>query len=465
MKIKIALLLVSQLLINITFAQKEPVINITFSKLLATYDFAQKLSEGYPDNEFKKVFTSSKFNTQHYTGLIKQLDTLNIYESYSFQGYPVGQKMSVMTTSLIEKNLITSTSIEEFKRHVFGIIPNEELFTFSSVISKLETIYDSLVFTPNREKFTSQINDLKNFVQKANLSAFFQKGLAFYGSSWDPAIPIDIAILPSTGKGGFSAKAFLNNAVSEVPVNFKDNNVLFSVLMHEIFHNLYDGQSLERKLKIQSWFNSNPSKNSQYAYLLLNEALATALGNGYVYEQITGKPDQSDWYHLKYINLMAKQIYPAVKQYLANNSQIDKRFVDSYVASYDSSFSGWVNELDHLFTHRYVLADSSADLDYFRKNYRYASFYLAHTPVNQIGLEGLKKTPVTKLVIISSDHKNKLATVKAMFPELKSWKYKPQQEFVYVTTLEDKTRLLIINRHSKTLKDLMEKNLKNRRIE
>ena len=118
----------------------------------------------------------------------------------------------------------------------------------------------------------------------------------------------------------------------------EENDILFSVLMHEIYHNIYDGQSLELKLQIQSWFNNNSSKNSQYAYLLLNEALATALGNGYVYEQLNGKTDNTDWYNVKYINLMAKQVYPLVKEYITLQKPIDKNFIVAYIDTYENNF-------------------------------------------------------------------------------------------------------------------------------
>jgi len=465
MNIKATFLITFLLFFNVVFGQKEPTINITYSKLLATYDFIQKLSDNYPDNECKRTFQSSKFYTRHYTDLVKQLDTLNIYESYSFQGYPMGQKTPVMTTSLIERNLINAVSTQQFKNQTFGIVPSTELFAFSHILSEFEPVYDSLIFFPNKDKFEKQLNELKDFVHKSNLSNFFQKGLSFYGSQWDNSIPIDIAVIPSINKGGFTAKAFLNNAISEVPINFKENDILFSVLMHEIYHGIYDEQSLELKLKIQSWFNNNTSKNSQYAYLLLNEALATALGNGYVYEQLNGKTENADWYNVKYINLMAKQIYPIVKEYLTQNKQIDKDFVDKYIASYDNNFSDWTNELDNLFTNRYVITDNADDLNYFNKNYRYSSFYLSRTPINQSGLEQMKETPITKVIIISSDNKNRLNLVKMAFPELKNWKYKEHKEFVYTVNLQDKTKLIIVNRYTTTLDKLFDDNFKNRRIE
>lgn len=250
-----------------------------------------------------------------------------------------------------------------------------------------------------------------------------------------------------------------------MPLKFKQKDVLFSVLMHEIYHTIYHAQSLELKLNIQAWFENNPSKNSQYAYLLLNEALATALGNGYAFEQLNGIVDKDDWYFNKYINLMAKEIYPLVKDYLTQNKQIDKAFVDMYIALYDNNFTDWTNELDNLFANRYVITDNSDDLNYFHKNYRHSSYYSSQTPITQSALVRMKETPMTKVIIVSSDNKSKLNLIKLTFPELKNWKFKSQNEFVYTVNLQDKTKLIIINKHTTTLDKLFDDNFKNKKIE
>ncbi|REJ81979.1 MAG: hypothetical protein DWQ44_13780 [Bacteroidetes bacterium] len=465
MKKKKAALLLFLSFLNFAYGQKEPTINITFSKWLANYDFIQKLSKNYPDNDSKFEFQSSKFFRQDFINLINQFDTLNIYQSYDFENYPTGQKMPVMTTSLIERNLINTTTIPQFKKQTFGIIPNEALFAFSNVLSEFEPVYDSLIYFPNKSVFEEQITKLKDYVKNSNLALYFQKGLEFYGSEWDDSIPIEIAVIPSIQKGGFKAKAFLNCAIIEIPVHFEEYDILFSVLMHEIYHTVYDGQSLEFKLNLQSWFNQNPSKNSQYAHLLLNEALATALGNGYVYEQINGTTDVSDWYNVKYINLMAKLIFPVVKEYLKYNKQIDKAFVDEYIALYDDTFSYWMNELDHILSNRYVIADNLTEIEYFNNNYRYSSYFSSQTPVVQSALERMKETPMTKVIIISSENKSKLKLVRSTFPELYKWKYKAQKEFIYTVNLQDKTKLIIINKHSTTLDKLLDDKFKNRIIE
>ena len=449
---------------NMLFGQQTPQIHIKYSKLLATYDFVQKLSDYYPDNTSKEIFKASKYNVAAYTDLLIQLDTLRITESYHFQGYPSGQKSPVMTTALMERNLINSSSIAEFKSVSFGIVPNTELFAFSTILAQFEPVYDALIYQPNREQFEEKLQSLDDYVQNTHLAEYFETGLKFYNAHWDYSVSIDIAIIPSISDGGFTANAFLNNAVSEVPLNFVHNDILFCVLMHELFHNIYDWQSLEVKNNIESWFHANPSPHSQYAYLLLNEALATAMGNGYIYEGLNGKTDKDQWYNNKYIHQMAQAIYPMVKAYADHKKPIDKHFIDQYIQTYDAKFSDWTKELDHLLTYRYVLTDDEKDFSYFRKNFSYAGQSVYGMPLDQSSLEKMKQRPITKVVIVSQENEEKLHWIKNTFPELKNWTYNAQKEFIDTIDLADKTKLIIVNSINSTFQDLFEKRFENKQM-
>lgn len=461
----IKFLIISNILLmmgNIVFGQATPQIHIKYSKLLATYDFVQKLSDYYPDNKSKETFKASKYNVAEYTDLLIQFDTLHMVESYHFQGYPSGQKSPVSTTALMERNLINASSIEEFKRLSFGIIPNTELLAFSNILSRFEPVYDALIYQPNKEKFEEKLKSLDDYVQNTHLADYFETGLKFYNAIWDYSVSIDIAIIPSISDGGFTANAFLNNAVSEVPLNFAHNDILFCVLMHEIFHNVYDWQSLEVKKNIESWFLANPSPNSQYAYSLLNEALATAMGNGYIYEGINGKTEKDQWYNMKYIDQMAQAIYPMVKEYANNKKPIDNHFIDAYIKTYDENFPEWTKELDHILTYRYILTDDENDFSYFIKNYRYANQSAYGTPINQNSLDKMKQRPITKIIIVSQKNEIKLEWIKNTFPELKNWTYNTKKEFIHTTDLADKTKLIVVNRINSNFKELFENTFKNK---
>jgi len=448
----------------VTSAQTQPSFKVKFSEPLAIFEFIKKLSTNYPDNEYKQIYKGSKYNQDKYNGLISKFDELNIYESFKYQGYPYGQKIPAMTVSLLSHNMIRSNTVEEFVHLSVGIVPNVELIELGSILIEFQPVYEDLVYNPNKETFEPQLRSISTFLSSKNISSYFDTGLKFYGSAWNNSIPFEIALLPKPGKKGFTASAFINNAVSEIPIGFEKFNSLASVLMHEIFHIQYDEQSLSMKNTVQKWFKEANYKTSQYSYLLLNEVLATSLGNGYVYKQLTGKLDTADWYNRRYINLMAKAIYPVIESYIQQGKRIDQAFIDTYVEIYEDKFPEWVLELDNLLGYRFVVSEDMGDFSYFNAIYPYSSIRTYQTPVNRKTIEDLKDTPITKVVVISSDHKRKLDLVKGEFQELKNWRFDASKEFGYAVLLQDKTFLIIINKRGTKLETLMNTQFKNQKI-
>ncbi len=441
---KISILLVIFLSVIKTWGQVTK-FEIKFSEPLAVFVFVKNLSANYPDNPFKKLFSSSKYNQDKYKNLIAEFDTLKIDYSYEYSEYPYGQKFPGMTGSLLKRNLIKCGSLDEFKLSSVGLIPNTELIKLTSILNMFEPVYQELVYQPNKEKFEKQLNDISSFIPSKNIASYFEIGQKFYNSSWDNSIPFEIALYPLPNSKSFTAEAFCNNAASAIPTDFKDYNLLLSIMLHEIFHILYNEQSLSVKKDIDKWFNSNPSIHSTYAYLLLNEAVATALGNGYVYEQLSGKEDNTEWYNQKYINLMAKKIYPMIKEYIYNQKSLDKSFVDNYIKIYDINFSYWISELDNIMTYRYVLTENPDDFNYINQFFPYKSTTQYEDNISENSIEKMMKTPITKIVIISKDHKDKLQLIKQKFIELKNWNPNYKIDFTYSVFIADKTYLIIIN--------------------
>ncbi|MBT1696720.1 hypothetical protein KK083_07535 [Fulvivirgaceae bacterium PWU4] len=179
----------------------------------------------------------------------------------------------------------------------------------------------------------------------------------------------------------------------------------------------------------------------------MNEVLATALGNGYVFENLNKARDTGTWYNWRYIDLMAKQVYPVISDYIKGKKAIDKNFVDAYIKLYEQNYSGWINEPDHVMTYRFVLSENRQDFRSFRALYPYCTSYEAATPVSEASIERIKETPLTKIIIVSKSHAVQLSLIKRKFPELKTWKYKADEEFNFNIFLNDKTQLYIINQH------------------
>jgi hypothetical protein len=439
-----------------TFAQ-QPKFEVKFSESLAVYVFVQNLSDNYPDNPFKTVFVKSAYYQKKYKDLITQFDSINVSYNYQFEDFPFFSKMPGRVDRLIKKNLIECTSLEDFKLRSTGLIPNVDLLKLTAILSEFLPAYQQLIYNPNKDKFENQLKSFSEYIKLKDVPGYFRMGLKFYNTVWDNSIPLKIAFYPLPNSKGFTAEAFDNYAVSAIQTDLKNYDVLLSVMLHEVFHIIYDEQSLTVKRNLTGWFKSNPLPSGNYAYLLMNEALATVLGNGYVYAKLSGQVDTTDWYHQKYINLMAKKIYPLANQYILANKPMDKDFVNAYIKIYQDNFRDWTKELTNLMTYRFVLTDDETDFNVIGRNYPYASFSEYEENISQSTLDKIKITPVTKLIIVANEHKNKLQLIKKSFVELKDWNYDANKEFTCHFFLNDKTQLIIINKVTSSTIDLLNK--------
>jgi hypothetical protein len=441
---------------TLTFAQK-PTFEIKYSEQFAVFDFIQNLSENYPENVFKTEFVKSKYNTEKFKNIISRFDKLSIDYSYEFEEFPNGSKKPMQTNDILKKNLIETENLKDFKLRSIGIVTTKTLNELTEIITEFKPIYNELIYNPNKEKFEQQILDITKYSNEKKIENYFETGLSFYNSSWDNSIPFEIAFYPLPNSKGFTGQSFCNNFICAIQTNLKNYKDLFSVMLHETFHILYDEQSLEVKNEIDKNFKENKSKSSNYAYLILNEVLSTSLANGYVFEKLDGKLDTGEWYNRKYINLMSKQIYPLLNEYISQKKPIDKNFIDNYIKQYEENFPNWINELDNIMTYRYVISENEKDFDIIDQKYRYRSKAYYQSEITKSEIDKMKKTPLTKVIVVSKNNKEKLNVIKKEFKELTNWKFNSENEFNYKILLEDKSQLIIINQKKSTIEMIIKK--------
>ena len=440
----------------LTFAQK-PTFEIKYSEQLAVFVFIENLTERYPENVFKNEFSKSKYNIESYINVISKFDKLSIDYSYEFDEFPNGSKIPMQTRDILKKNLIETNNLNDFKLRSIGIVSNNTLNEITEIINEFKPIYNELIYIPNKQKFEQQILDITKYSNENKIENYLETGLLFYNASWDNSIPFVIGFYPLPNSQGFTAQAFCNNFISAIQTNLKDYKDLFSVMLHEIFHIIYNEQSLEVKTDIDNNFKENKSNSSNYAYQLLNEVLATSLGNGYVYEKLDGKIDDGNWYNQKYINLMAKQIFPLLSEYINQRKPIDKNFIDNYIKQYEENFPDWINELDNIMAYRYVISENEKDFDLINQKYSYFSCVNYANEISESSIDKMKNTSLTKVIIISKNNKEKLKLIKEEFEELNNWKYNSNKEFNYKFILKDKSLLIIINQKSSTSEMIINK--------
>lgn len=432
-------------------------VNMIFSKPLAVFIFIENISTSNGENVFKEEFEKSRFNDAKFKELISEYQKLYLDYSYTFNGYPAASKLGGSTRNLLRSKLVISKDLNDFKQHSIGIIPNSELYHLSEIINQFIPVYDELIYNPNKIRFEENLAKLAEYAATHKLDELINTGLIFYNSNWDESVPFHFAFYPYPNSESFTAEAFGNSAISAIPNEWEDFDILMSVMLHEIYHILYNEQSLEFKNELRDLFQKNNSKSSTYSYLLLNEALATACGNGYVFQYLNGKLDPESWYNRSYINEMGKKIFPLVNEYMASSKKIDQEFVNQYIEIYETQFPNWVNEIDNHMAFRYVLSTNIDDFDEMEQLYPYASNTIYEDVVDKNSIKELKEMPISKVLIISGDNKNKLNSIKNTFPELKNTRFKSKKEFAFTIFLDDKTQLYIFNRQTSSLSDLFQK--------
>jgi hypothetical protein len=424
---------------------------VRFSKPLAVLQFVQSLGiRGQPKNPFRVLFDSSEFNNAKYSAMIAAFDSIPLGYEYEFSRYPGGDKVEGSTLYTLRRNLILSKDLDEFRNLSIGVIPLADLVRITAILKEFTPVYDKVIYEPVRPTFEKQLKSIDSLVVARNIAQYFTQASSFYRATWDSSIPFWFVFYPQPIARGFSATAFANISMSALPTSYTEFTGILTVMLHESSHILFDEESVAFKTELSQWVTSNPSKYSHAAYALVNEAWATAVGNGYFREKLTGSLNPGSWYNFKYNDQMAKAMYPFIKEYLDQGKPMDKALVDKQVEIYETKFPHWLYEWENLLQGRTVISEDSADFDLIDRKFPYNHQFLYLHDFSSESFEKLERGG-TKFVIIHRDNKRKLDLVKKYFPALARWKPDPKSDFSQAHMMPDKTQLIIVNLVTTTL--------------
>jgi hypothetical protein len=100
-------------------------------------------------------------------------------------------------------------------------------------------------------------------------------------------------------------------------------STVFGVLTHEICHALYQHRSRKTALALERFVRNVKDLDTKYAYLYLDESLATAIGNGLMVERLVGALPRDDWYQDEHVDFYAKSIASIVGSYISQGRTLD----------------------------------------------------------------------------------------------------------------------------------------------
>jgi hypothetical protein len=267
----------------------------------------------------------------------------------------------------------------------------------------------------------------------------------FYRASWDPSIPFIFAFYPRPAGGGFSATAYGNVSESELPSDTTNYPMMLALMLHEAAHILLDEQQRDAAREMQQWYSESQATTSHYAKGLMQESWATAVGNGFFYERLTGALNPGSWYGQPQISQMAKALLPLMRPYLEAARPMDRALVDAYANLFERNFRGWLSEWEFLMMGRAVISERPADFDLLDRRFPYRNVQKYLSDFSDTSLRELKATRATKLIVISHDHAATLDRVRQAFPELAAWRPDLAADGTYAVMVADKTRLIVVS--------------------
>jgi hypothetical protein len=220
--------------------------------------------------------------------------------------------------------------------------------------------------TDSLEQFAG---DLQRLV-RTGTGDFIGQVRTFFGfedSARGGPIVVHLMSLPMEQAPTTNGAVIENHAVLEV-LNGESAEQRVGVMVHEIVHYLFATASDKfHRERLEGVLRSGDPRASA-AFGFMNEALATALGNGVLEARLRGDDftayfeKEKSLYGLWVIDAAAKAIFPLVKDYIDAERPMDREFVDRYFALVVESLGPQLDTLDvRLRVSAFVASDNELD--------------------------------------------------------------------------------------------------------
>jgi hypothetical protein len=167
-----------------------------------------------------------------------------------------------------------------------------------------------------------------------------------------------------TESGQANGTIIENHAVLEI-VKDEEPRDRVGVLVHELSHYFFASAPIEwHAMRLEGALRAGGPRAAA-ALALMNEALATAIGNGVLEQRLRGEDFKAffdrpqSFYATEDVDAAAKAILPLMRDYLADRRSLDRAFVDRYFSLVIARLGGQLDSLEaRLRVSAYVAADA-----------------------------------------------------------------------------------------------------------
>lgn len=453
---KLSILLVFCSILHIQAQQASIKVKFQINKIHYLVSVVEAASgDKFGSKHLRRVYEASPYNTTANRKVLDRFQQLMLdFVDFKYPGYPSDHITSTNIWDLFKNASVQSASLQDLKQRTAGMYPTEVHTVIFEVLQHMQPVFEQLFWQPNIKQARAFVKDLDTYMQQHQTVANFQKIATFYGSRWNSDLPFIVSFLPLPAhyKRGSSAHFKGNMLTCDLPLATQNKASFISIIFHELSHILYEQQPIVLQKQIEDWFLNNSLKSRQFAYQWINEALATACGNAWLYYQLTDSLEQGSWYGNRYIDQFARQLYPKVSQYIAQNKSIDQAFVQYSIRTFAQTFPDALYDYDQWMLSISVLHNlNTQELDKSQtplyKNFRVQKNYSLDGGISPATIKQLAQSYNTQVIILVRQHKQALTVLQKNLPTLRNYRLDATQDFVLTYLNPRGIPVILINIH------------------
>lgn len=361
MKILIAtILLICSAGVNAYNQESDLRIKFKSSQVLGLYEFVMGISgKAYTSQTLVEIFQSSEFNNADAGKYLQDFSELNLGYSYDLESKSRYRHSAVQIRDLFIMAGARSKNIDDFAERTFGLLSNKDHKTLIEALRYFETAYLDLIWEPSQPFLKKNLVDITKRAAQLDMATKFRQVSDMYEADWNYDIPFEVYVSPIPKTSGHTMATPQGNVLSMLILDGQDLESQLSIIFHELVHILFDNQSLDLQLSLESWFMQSNSSYKAKAYQIFDEAMATAIGNGWFFKYVIGKLDEQDWYYTPYVNQQAKSIYQLVENKLRTTGKLDAEFVEKFINKYQQNFPGSHLEVENFLANTTFLCEQN----------------------------------------------------------------------------------------------------------
>lgn len=406
------------------FAQKD-FIQIEHNPILGTLTcIAAASNQPGTAPSYNEYITTVLGDDDTFQSLAERFSKIDVQSSIHREQFPEKRHPFTSAMDLLWIASANATDIDDFATRTIGFLPPNDHTELISILRSTLPFYMKYIWEPTQTQRTKMETAL--FPYTPQIETLFSKVNIFLGSGWSKTTPFKIMLYPIPLKsGGTTAIPKGNNLIcSYLSERDKEAEDIIGIAIHEMNHILFDAQPLSLQENIDTWFTTSTNPYAPLAYDFFDEGLATAVGNGWAYEQLHGEVDAGEWYNFEYINGFGKKLYPLVKKYMDTQKTIDKAFIDRAIVLFGEAFPKAITDLDILMNNLNMFSQSEDESfidSYFtgvRERFRMRSAYFSSPIDSEQSSERFRESNRTKLVVIDNDHAKILSVLQQQFKGL-----------------------------------------------